>query len=639
MQKFFRQFILLVSIFLILLSSACVFNVGVRPSTNEDEQGGLIEFGVNKPSDLPLAFQDDWETGFDRVIWKPWGSPSPALRSNMGYESNTALNPNGDVEYLSGVASRFNLVLEGGAAIEFWAKGSTTEATHQSLHIGISQSTSMDYADIDSQPDGIAKIYIAAETDFNYIEYGLTSSDRITESFESLNDSWHHYRIQVNENSSVSFFRDGEHKYTSNSTIDFDVYKEQALYIAGSSVNTQMLVDDVAVFGQITSPPQLEFESLSETFVHGHVVATGLDPARFITLADLDNDGDKDIIVSRNGGGRNRILAWENPGTLSGFPWDAHIIGKGNAGFIHVATADFDLDGDLDLASGSNQAAEYELMLWENDGTPFDGLWPSNGIGKTTHEVGTIASDDFDKDGDADLVSGAAGEADVEIRIWENPGSPFEDEWIGYDLGVTDDSIFDLDVADFDQDGNIDIVSGGRRDEDYEIILWQNDDTPFDGMWASNDLGTSEGDIQKVQTADFDQDGWPDLVSSSDFREDFEVILWYNNGQPFDGLWQSNDVGETDVHANTFTIADFNIDGILDIISGSGMRGDAPELILWEGQAQPLRGLWERDQIGEIGESARWIADADMDGDGDPDLVIASQTMVIIWENSSNDNE
>ncbi|MBC8504686.1 MAG: VCBS repeat-containing protein [Anaerolineales bacterium] len=635
MRKYVRLSILITSILLTLISSACVFNAGVRPSSSQDEQSGLIDFGVNEPSDLPLVFEEGWDNGFDRVMWKPWGSPSPALRNEMGYESSTALNPNGDVEYLSGVVSRFNLDLVGGTAIEFWAKGQTSEATHQSLHIGISQTNSKGYTGIDSQAENIAEIYIAAESDFNYVEYRLGVGDREFESFEPLNDSWHHYRIQVNENGTISFFRDGEHKYTSTSQIDFDVYKQQALSIGGSSVSTQMLVDNVAVYGVITTPPQLEFESLSDSFSLGHVVATGLDPARFITLADLDNDGDQDIITTRNSGSRNRILVWENPGELIGFPWDEHIIGKSNAVFIQLSIADFDQDGDLDIASGNTKPADFEVRLWENNGSPFDAIWNATDVGATTHDVGTITSGDFDGDGDIDLVSGAAGEAEVELRLWENPGGSFAGEWSGYDLGVTDDSVFDLEAADFDQDGDLDIATGGRRDEDFEIIVWQNDGAPFDGMWLPNNVGISEGDIQEVIMADFDQDGWPDLAASSDFREDYEIMIWRNNGQPFDSLWQSTDVGETDVHASTFAIADFNLDGFLDVFSGSNNRDDAPELILWRGNAEPFVGLWQKDYVGEIGESPRWLDAGDMDGDGDLDVVIAAQSMVIIWENQA----
>lgn len=636
MQKKFRILLPIFIILITLTSSSCIFNVGVKPSENVDHESSIIDFGVREPSNLPLAFEDNWENGFDRVFWKPWGSPSPILRNEIGYDGGTALNPNGDANYLSGVTSRFDLVLKDGVAIEFWAKGQTTEATQQSLHIDISQTTSEGYTGIDSQPKAIATIYIAAESDFNYIEYGLAPGDREFEAFEPLNDSWQHYRIQVNENGTVSFFRNGEHKYTSTSTIDFDVYQNQALVISGTSVNTQMLVDDVAIYGQITSPHPLEFESQSDTFSQGYVVATRLDIARYITLVDLDNDGDNDIISTRNGGSRNRILAWENPGELSNFPWDEHIIGKGIAGFIQVTTADFDNDGDLDIASGSNQAADFELLIWENDGSPFDNVWNSHNVGATSHEVGTIVSGDFDNDGDVDLVSGTAGESEVELRIWENSGTPFASVWSGYDVGATDDSVFDLAVLDVDQDGDLDIASGGRRDEDFDVIVWQNNGKPFDGMWLANDVGTSEGDILEVILADFDQDGWPDLAASTDFREDFEILLWRNNGLPFDALWQNNAIGMTDVHANSFAVTDINLDGILDVLSGSNNRNDAPELMLWLGQSEPFIGLWDFDEVGEIGESIRGVDAADMDRDGDPDIVIASESMIIIWENLAN---
>ena len=34
-----------------------------------------------------------------------------------------------------------------------------------------------------------------------------------------------------------------------------------------------------------------------------------------------------------------------------------------------------DLDGDLDIVSGSGSGEDYEVIVRENDGSPFSGLW------------------------------------------------------------------------------------------------------------------------------------------------------------------------------------------------------------------------------------------------------------------------
>jgi hypothetical protein len=635
MPTVIRRITLITINFALLFTSACIFNVGIKPISDGPGAEPLFEFGVNDLLVLPLAIHETWDQGIDRVQWKPWGGPGPTRPADLGRENTAALNPNGDATYYSGLTSRFLLTLKEGAAIEFWAKGHATEDAQQSLVIGISQTTSESYSGIESQPLNVAEIYLFAEFQFNNVDYNRQEGDRLTEPFAPLDDSWHLYRIQINPSGTISYYRDGEHKYTTKNAIDFDVYQHQAITIAGKSVNTQMLIDDVKIYGQVIPAPELTFESLSPLFSQGHVVSTGLEPARFVGLADLDGDGDQDIVATRNGNGRNQILGWENPGSLSEFPWDAHIIGKNNTAMIQLTFSDFDLDGDIDVASGANQGANYEVMLWENDGTPFDGLWASTGIGKNAYVISAIAAGDFDADGDVDLVTGAAGESDVEIRLWENNGLPSAEIWSSYDLGATDDSVFDLEIADFDQDGDLDVASGGRRDEDYEIIVWENNGAPFSGTWQPNDIGTSEGDVVTILATDIDQDGWIDLVSGSDFREDYEIIAWRNSGNPFSDLWFKSDLGSTDKHANTLVGTDLNLDGYLDIFSGSGLRDENPELLLWLGNANPFSGVWDLQEMGDLGETVPGAVAADMDGDGDQDIVVASASMIIIWENQA----
>ena len=182
-----------------------------------------------------------------------------------------------------------------------------------------------------------------------------------------------------------------------------------------------------------------------------------------------------------------------------------------------------------------------------------------------------MAVGDLDGDGDLDLVSGASAEVDVEILLWENDGTPLDGLWPGHELGATDDSVQSLALADLDDDGDLDVISGGRRDEDAEIIVWENDGTPFDGRWTSTDVGSEIGDTRTLATADLDGDGWIDLVSAGVNRTEGEVKVWRNDGTPFDGPWQGQNVGSDHEAIHQIKVLDLG-DSDTQALVGIGSR-------------------------------------------------------------------
>ena len=111
----------------------------------------------------------------------------------------------------------------------------------------------------------------------------------------------------------------------------------------------------------------------------------------------------------------------------------------------------------------------------------------------------------------------------------------------GNDVGASTASVYSVALGDLDNDGDPDIVSVSGNGEDYEVIAWQSDGSPFTDLWSQNDVGASTDHILSVTLGDLDNDGDLDIVSGSYSGADYEVIAWQNDGSPNrSSLFQGN---------------------------------------------------------------------------------------------------
>ncbi len=234
-----------------------------------------------------------------------------------------------------------------------------------------------------------------------------------------------------------------------------------------------------------------------------------------------------------------------------------HVIGVSTDEVDVIVVADLDSDGDLDIVSGSGPAENYEIIAWENDGTPFDGSWIRHNMGTSSDKVVSLAVADLDKDGDLDIVSGSGPNEDYEIIAWEKTG-PWT--WVPHDVGAVNGAAR-VAVADLDKDSWIDIVSvESNYGPPGNVTIWQNDHSPFSGLWTGSVL-LSGYTMAGLDVADLDNDGDLDIICN--YNEYF-VIAMENDGSPFVGLWNYGNVGYAGFGTVTgIKAVDFNADGYL----------------------------------------------------------------------------
>ncbi len=234
-------------------------------------------------------------------------------------------------------------------------------------------------------------------------------------------------------------------------------------------------------------------------------------------LADLDDDGDLDLLVSNKIDPGNLesgfIYHFENTGTASRPSF--RLLGKLTPfeGSFHPVPAfgDLDGDGDLDAMVGSWRDG---VRFYRNTGTaatPEFVLDSALSVELTRGTNAVPALADIDADGDLDLF---AGESSGDLNFWRNTGTPTapqftleSDKYAGLDVGRRSFPT----LVDLDGDGDLDLALGTERNG---IVYYRNDGNSETPAWELDEsFNPSVPSYSAPAFADIDADGDLDFLS------------------------------------------------------------------------------------------------------------------------------
>jgi len=286
---------------------------------------------------------------------------------------------------------------------------------------------------------------------------------------------------------------------------------------------------------------------------------------------DYDNDGDPDLILSGTDNatpGNRRVFVYDNNNGRFTANTTAAInlspLSKGS-----IALADLDNDGDLDLImTGNDPSAIPKSFLYENENGSFE---------KRSHPFpairnGTIKSADFDNDGDMDLLfSGESLASGANTQVFRNTGL-FTFEAVS---GLTSTKNSSADWADFDNDGFLDLIISGDNSVGQNFapltLLYRYDNSigngEFTNVTSSGVRNITQGNIM---WGDFNNDGWPDIIthgqSTGNTPADRSSLLFRNDKQGgfTEDLFSSQNLRNLALGSSAWI--DYDNDGQLDAI-------------------------------------------------------------------------
>jgi hypothetical protein len=269
--------------------------------------------------------------------------------------------------------------------------------------------------------------------------------------------------------------------------------------------------------------------------------ATGNDPKGVIT-ADFNNDGVLDLATANLIDHTISILLGNGDGTFQAQV--TYVTGAANNGPLSLAVGDFNADGNLDLAAanGFPPSNTVSILLGNDDGTFQPHVDYATGAGPES-----VVAADFNADGNIDLAT--ANVADNTLSILLGNGTGTFESHVDY---ATDASPVWMTLGDFNGDNKLDLASSNTGAYTMSVLLGNGDGTFEDHA----DYATFANPIS-VSAADLNGDGKLDLflsgLGAGEVPGGFSVLLGNGNGtfQPhvdylLDGAVESSLTGDFD---------------------------------------------------------------------------------------------
>lgn len=325
-------------------------------------------------------------------------------------------------------------------------------------------------------------------------------------------------------------------------------------------------------------------------------------------FADFNGDGNMDMLTERG------LLIVFGNGTTEN--WGDQILHLNTPTYcMDIDLVDMNNDGLEDLlATSFHDIATIEVLPYLGNGEYAD---RSEHIVYSHTHIEELLTPDFNADGIPDVAHYSWYDKDFDCEINDGAGG-FSTSHLLHEEGI--DHTYDAAIQDFDNDGDLDIIQVPYQLAPFEIRLFRN----TDGQFVPEDNGSSySAGAALVRSVDVEGDGDIDVVVA--MRGDFlngipsGIILLTNDGNAV--FTQQFFPSEPEWYQLSMSVEDFDQDGDIDVAITYG-NGSNFTVRMCEFQF----GEYVYQTIDENNALVAYISHGmDVDNDGLVDIVCLSQ--------------
>ena len=324
----------------------------------------------------------------------------------------------------------------------------------------------------------------------------------------------------------------------------------------------------------------------------GAIYTTKFGPAGS-AIADINRDGNLDLVVSAPDNDSLEILAGDGAGHLAAptsFALSAATSPEG------IAAGDLNGDGVADVVTANKLAGNVSVCLGNGSGS-FSG--------HTEYSVGAnpnaVALADLNGDTYLDVIAANTGSNTLSVLLGSATG--VLSAAVSYTVGAGPDSLV---VGDFTGDGKLDVVTSCFGSSTF----WLLPGTGAGTLGAGTSVGTNSGP-SSLGAGDVNSDGTLDVVVANETASNIQIFS--NSGS---GSFSLASTVAINYNPQFLTVADLTNDGKVDILTIE--NGPTPGRVL-VGDGTGNFGTWI-DMPNCVGTESE--AYGDLNNDGQPDVVI-----------------